>query len=68
LKRKLDNIAASNAELIATGNPGCMMQLGAGLLRAGSPVTVVHPVELLERSYAMTVALSDRPGLLTNHE
>jgi glycolate oxidase iron-sulfur subunit len=66
LKRKLENIAASKAEVIATGNPGCMMQIGAGLLRAGSPVTVVHPVELLDRSYAMNVALSDRPGLLTN--
>jgi len=66
MKRKLENIAASKADVIATGNPGCMMQIGAGLLRAGSPVAVVHPVELLDRSYAMTVALSDRPGLLTN--
>jgi glycolate oxidase iron-sulfur subunit len=68
LERKLENIAASNAELIATGNPGCMMQLGAGLLRARSATTVVHPVELLDRSYATTVALSNGPGLLTNHE
>ena len=68
LERKLENIAASNAELIATGNPGCMMQLGAGLLRARSATTVVHPVELLDRSYATSVALSNGPGLLTNHQ
>ena len=68
MKRKLENIAGSKAEVIATGNPGCMMQIGAGLLRAGSPVAVVHPVELLDRSYGLAVALSDQPGLLTNHE
>jgi glycolate oxidase iron-sulfur subunit len=68
MKRKLENIALSKADVIATGNPGCMMQIGAGLLRAGATVAVVHPVELLERSYASPVALPDRPGLLTNHE
>jgi len=68
MKRKLENIAGSKAEVIATGNPGCMMQIGAGLLRAGSAVAVVHPVELLDRSYGLAVALSDQPGLLTNHE
>ena len=49
LERKLANIAASKADVIATGNPGCMMQIGAGLVRAGSPVAVVHPVELLDQ-------------------
>ena len=38
LKRKLENIEAAKADVIATGNPGCLMQIGAGLLRAGSPV------------------------------
>jgi glycolate oxidase iron-sulfur subunit len=53
LDRKLANIAESAPALIATGNPGCMMQIGAGLLRAGSRTRVVHPVELLDRSYAV---------------
>jgi glycolate oxidase iron-sulfur subunit len=52
LKRKLDNIATSKAEVLATGNPGCLMQIGAGLLRRGSPMTTIHPVELLDQSYA----------------
>ena len=52
LERKLGNIAESNAEMIATGNPGCLMQIGAGLLRRASPITAVHPVELLDASYA----------------
>ena len=33
---------------MATGNPGCMMFLGAGLKRAGLDVSVVHPVELVD--------------------
>jgi len=53
LDRKLGNIAVSGAPLVATGNPGCMMQIGAGLLRSGSAARVVHPVELLDRSYAV---------------
>ena len=53
LDRKLENIAASAPALVATGNPGCMMQIGAGLLRDASRTRVVHPVELLDRSYAV---------------
>ena len=52
LTPKLARIAETNATLVATGNPGCLMQLGAGLLRSGSPVRVVHPVELLADAYA----------------
>jgi len=52
LARKLANIAAAAPEIVATGNPGCLMQIGAGLLRAGSPTLAVHPIELLDRSYA----------------
>lgn len=52
LRRKLANIEAAAPGVIATGNPGCLMQIGAGLLRAGSKVSVVHPVDLLDESYA----------------
>jgi glycolate oxidase iron-sulfur subunit len=51
LAPKLRNIAATGAELVATGNPGCMMQIGAGLRRAGIRARVVHPVELLDEAY-----------------
>ncbi len=37
---------------IVTGTPGCLMQIGGGLVARGSMVTVMHPVELLDRSYA----------------
>ncbi len=48
---KLANIAASGAPVVATGNPGCLMQMGAGLLRSGSTTLLRHPVELLDASY-----------------
>lgn len=52
LEPKLTNIAATNAHWVATGNPGCLMQIGAGLLRSGSDARAIHPVELLDASYA----------------
>lgn len=51
LAPKLQCIAETQAEYIATGNPGCMMQIGAGLLRSGATTRVVHPIELLDASY-----------------
>jgi len=51
LAPKLRAIAESGADVVATGNPGCLMQIGAGLLLAGMDVDVRHPVELLDRAY-----------------
>jgi glycolate oxidase iron-sulfur subunit len=48
---KVSAVVQSGAEAVATGNPGCMMQIGAGLEIARSPVPVYHPVELLDASY-----------------
>jgi glycolate oxidase iron-sulfur subunit len=48
---KVQAILETGAQLVATGNPGCMMQIGAGLMMAGAPVDVVHPIELLDESY-----------------
>jgi glycolate oxidase iron-sulfur subunit len=52
LERKLDALAAANPDVVATGNPGCAMQISAGLRASGRPIPVVHPVELLDASYA----------------
>ena len=49
---KLEHINATGAGFVVTGNPGCMMQIGAGLRRQGSATRVVHPVDLLDLSYA----------------
>jgi glycolate oxidase iron-sulfur subunit len=52
LAPKLANIAATHAALVTTGNPGCLMQIGAGLRQAGMRARAVHPVDLLDASYA----------------
>ncbi|WP_439643836.1 (Fe-S)-binding protein [Gemmatimonas sp.] len=54
LAPKLARIKESHAELVATGNPGCLMQLGAGLILEGSDVRAVHPIELLAATYGST--------------
>jgi len=51
LRRKMDALAAADPDLIATGNPGCLMQLRAGAREAGLRARVVHPMELLDRAY-----------------
>ena len=52
LAEKIANIKASGAQILATGNPGCQMQIGAGALLAGVKLRTCHPVELLDESYA----------------
>jgi len=52
LAPKLRNIAQTRATIVVTGNPGCLMQLGAGLLRSGASTRVVHPIDLLDAAYA----------------
>ena len=53
LDSKIGSFAAAQPQLdlIVTGNPGCLMQIGAGLRAAGLPIGVAHPVELLDLSY-----------------
>jgi len=51
LDRKIAALRAVAPAAIVTGNPGCAMQLGAGLRAVGDRTPVMHPVELLDRSY-----------------
>jgi glycolate oxidase iron-sulfur subunit len=43
--------ATPRPDVVVTGNPGCLMQIGAGLRAAKIPIGVAHPVELLDLSY-----------------
>ena len=52
LERKLEAVAAADPDVVVTGNPGCAMQLSAGLRATGRATPVAHPVELLDASYA----------------
>lgn len=48
---KVDAILETKAEALATGNPGCMMHIGAGLRFRGAGIDTIHPVELVDESY-----------------
>jgi glycolate oxidase iron-sulfur subunit len=51
LERKMQHIVASGADTIATGNPGCMMQIALGARERGLHLRIVHPVQLLDEAY-----------------
>ncbi|HEV2262358.1 MAG TPA: (Fe-S)-binding protein, partial [Candidatus Rubrimentiphilum sp.] len=50
--RKIANIVNTQAGIVATGNPGCAMQVAAGLSAAAYSAPVKHVVELLDASYS----------------
>jgi len=49
--QKAAAVAATGASAVAVGNPGCAMQITAGLAERGAKVEVLHPAELLDRAY-----------------
>ena len=51
LKRKLKHIRSTGATVVATGNPGCLLQLINGAASEGLPLRVVHPITLLAEAY-----------------
>lgn len=52
LEKKMDNVNGTSACVIATANPGCMLQLKAGVEKHGKRQRVAHVVELLNDAYA----------------
>jgi glycolate oxidase iron-sulfur subunit len=50
LHRKVRHILATGAEAVVTANPGCILQIEAGLRVHGSPVRVLHLVEVLDQA------------------
>ena len=53
-RQKAEAIAATGAEVVASANPGCSMQIAAGLREIGHRAEVVHPVQLLDRAGEVT--------------
>lgn len=51
LDHKIDNLESTQAQVIASGCPGCQMQLITGIQRRGLDVRVVHPITLLDEAY-----------------
>lgn len=52
LNEKLAHVDETKATILATGNAGCQMQIGAGATLAGMRLQVCHPIELIDQSYA----------------
>ncbi len=51
LQRKLDHVVSTGAQVVATGNPGCLLQIQNGMAARGLKIEVAHPVTLLARAY-----------------
>jgi glycolate oxidase iron-sulfur subunit len=55
-RRKALNLLETGAELVATGNIGCLTQIEAHLRLLQRPLPILHTVEILARAYAGTLA------------
>ena len=50
-KRKMKNIVATGARVVATANAGCLLQISREARTQGEKLTIVHPIDLLDKSY-----------------
>jgi len=48
--RKVGNILKTDAEVIVSGNPGCLLQIATGLEAAGRPMRIMHLIEVIDAS------------------
>jgi glycolate oxidase iron-sulfur subunit len=62
LDRKMTNIEATEADVVLTGNPGCLLQLDYGRRAAGSDKPVLHPVQVLDAAYRASRIAEGRPA------
>ena len=62
LDRKMANIEATDADVVVTGNPGCLLQLDYGRRVVGSDKPVLHPVQVLDAAYRAGRAASGEPA------
>jgi len=63
LADKVAAILETRVDAVVTANPGCMLQVEAGLRAAGSSIPVLHIVEILDRAAGASTA----PGVARRH-
>jgi glycolate oxidase iron-sulfur subunit len=51
LRKKMESVNSTGAQVIVTANPGCMLQLAAGVKKFGRGQRVAHVVEILDEAY-----------------
>jgi glycolate oxidase iron-sulfur subunit len=61
LDRKLNNIAATDADVVVVGNPGCTLQIEAGMKRKGLKAQLLYPTQLLDRAYRAAAQAIPKP-------
>ena len=49
-RRKIENILKTGAQIVVTTNPGCLLQIRAGLRKANAPVTAMHIADYLDQA------------------
>lgn len=52
MREKAANVVATGCDAVLAGNPGCAMQIQAGIGEIGARVAVLHPIEVLDAAYA----------------
>jgi glycolate oxidase iron-sulfur subunit len=62
LDRKMDHIEATDADIVLTGNPGCLLQLDYGRRAAASDKPVLHPVQVVDAAYRAERARTGQPA------
>jgi glycolate oxidase iron-sulfur subunit len=50
-EHKVENVEATGAEVVVSGNPGCLIQLRTGLQKRGSKMRAVHLADFLDAAY-----------------
>ena len=53
-QRKVDNVLSTRAELLASANPGCTLQIQKILRERGKRLPAAHPIEILDASISGT--------------
>ena len=61
MREKAEAVRETGASVVASANPGCTLQLRAGLRALGVEVEVVHPVQLLDRAYGRAAEPDQEP-------
>ncbi|HWY47165.1 MAG TPA: heterodisulfide reductase-related iron-sulfur binding cluster [Bryobacteraceae bacterium] len=51
LRKKMDFVNGTDAQVVVTANPGCMLQLAAGVQKFGRGQRVAHVVQILDEAY-----------------
>jgi glycolate oxidase iron-sulfur subunit len=58
LRRKVRHVHSTGAQAVVTANPGCILQIQAGLRAQGRELPVLHLVEVLDRAYGSEGAVA----------